>query len=60
MAQMLKLSPQTIWAWEHDRVCPQLNRLDALCDAYDVTRDVLVDWLGKQMVAIAMSKRGVM
>ena len=41
-AERLKISPYTLSNWERGISMPKANRIDAICDLYGVTFDMLI------------------
>lgn len=50
-ASRLKISPYTLSNWERGISMPKANQIDAICDLYGVTYDVLIFLPGKSALS---------
>lgn len=42
VAETLKVSNKTVWAWESGKVMPKVDKIDALCNLYGRSYDEII------------------
>lgn len=42
VAERLKVSNKTVWAWEVGKTMPNVNKIDAICNLYGMSYDDII------------------